>query len=313
MPFSSPRSQMFCRSLASAIITLALLLFVFFPCQVRAVEPRIIPPLDALLDPTLLASLSWKSDRKMEELVRTWPSYLGKQGFEEKLVKRQAEVEILGTRFTAEYRVYKGADIAEIVFISKSDQVGEFCSKFYEWTQTKFGSPAHFIDRSTLASEDSFKDISADWLFNSVRVQMGCGELKVYKEYISLLASIMYRHKEYLEGLKALIYIECTALKDTTVFEGTKSESASTRPSRMWIIDPDRKALLHLKKHPFGKTNSYSDEVIEATQQVKDGTIEININRVTGNYLMKVRTQKDSNNVMEEWGTCSKIEPKQKF
>jgi hypothetical protein len=302
----------FCRTLASARITLALLLLVLSPCQVMAAESLLVSPLDALLDPTFLASLSWKADQKIEEIVHTWPSYSGEQGFEDKLVRRQAEVEILGVKFKADYRVYKEADEAEVVFLSNT-QPGNFFPKFYEWTQTKFCNSSHFIDRSTLSPDDPFRDISADWLFNAVRVQMSCGEAMVYKEYIPIMAAIRYSHKDHLEGLKTLIHIECRASRKTHTFQGKKSEEPVIDPPKTWIIDPDRKTLLHVSKRAFGKTELYSDEVIVASKQVNEGTVEFRINRFTGNYLMKGKVKKDSDDSFEEWGTCSKIEPRQKF
>ena len=288
-------------------MTLAFLFFCSAASLLTAAELPPLPPPDVFLDPTFLASRSWKADQKIEEAVREWAMYSGEQGFEEKSVRRRTEVEILGVTFEARYLIFKEGEIAEIAFLS-TNHPENFCVKLSEWTQKKFGAPGHLIDTST----PSYIDIQADWLFNEVRVRLICGELNSYGKHIPILATIIYRQKDYLEGLKDLIYIECSASRRTLNVESKKIEEPTTAPPTMWIIDPNGKRLLRGNRSNFGKTDLYSEEEVVASDKNKESVLEIRINRLTGNYLTKVKLN-DSSNGLEEWGLCSRIEPGKKF
>lgn len=291
---------------------MALLLFSLSPWQVMAVESPPISPPEVLLSPAFLASLSGKADQKIEEIVKMWPIFSGAQGFEEKLVKRQEEFKILGVRFEAEYRVYKESEAADINFHA-NEYPENFCPNFYEWIQTKLGQSSLFVDRSTSSPSGSTIDISAEWIFNAIKVQMLCGGITVGKEHIPVMTFLTYRHKDHLDSLKDLIYIKCVGSKRTYKINGRISEKVLSDPPQMWIIDPERKVLLSANKNRFGKTELYSDDVIIASKQTGDIALELKINRFTGNYLSKAKTEKDFDGTFEEWGTCLKIDPRQKF
>lgn len=300
-------------TLAHSRATLAFLLLVFLPCQIFAAEPRSSSPIDSLFDPTFIGSLSWNADNKIEEVVHTWPSYSGRQGFDNKLVRRQGEVEILGTKFEAEYRVYKETDKAEVTFIAPlKAQPGPFCLKFREWIQTKLGKPAVFIDTSILPP-GKFIAIEADWLFNAAIVEMSCDESPVVDNVYIGLVTVRYSHKDHLEPLKALIPIECIGSKRTHTINGDTHARLVTDPPIKWIIDPNGKRLLRPDRSSFGKTESYSDEMIAVSKEGDDIKIEVRIDRVTGNYLLKMDRTKESARGFEEWGRCSRIEQAQKF
>ncbi len=295
--------------MACSSIMLPVILFILLQCQVIEAYSAPNPPPEALLDPISLSSLSWKVDQKMEEVVQGWPNYLEEQEWEEKSIKRKGVVEILGVEFDAKYLVYNETDAAEITFWADK-QPGDFCQKFFEWTKKTFGNPTHFIDRSTPPSDFSMRVFEAGWLFNSVRMQMKCVEALVYEEYVPAWAIIVYRHKHNLEELKDLIHIECKESRTTITIGDKTIEEPSTNPPRRWIIDPDFKQLRRESNQTYGETKLFSDERIIASKTVDESSVEINIDRITGVYLIKLVT-KDA--FLNEWGTCNKIEPRQKF
>ena len=276
--------------------------------SVAFAQPQPLP--EALSDPQFLSSRSWKGDKGLEAVVRNWPAYTEKQGFDDKTVLNRAEVTVLGSTFEAEYRVFKTDSLAEIVLLG--DEPGDFCPTFLAWATKRLGSANKVIDLSNLGQQDAWASVTADWLFGQTRVQLSCAGAKLYSKWIRPgLVVLMYRHKDQLKALEDLIYIECSATRKVVgrLADGRTEEA---EPLTL-IIDPNNRRVIRSDKSAFLKTDNYTDDEILASYEEKSAKGEFRLNRVTGHYRWNVRMKEDSRNGVDQWGKCSRADPSRKF
>ena len=77
-----------------------------FACLIHtassALEIQPFPP--ALADPQFLTTQTWKPSSDFDKIVATWSPYTRDQGFIEKTVLREVQIELLDSSFGAEYR-----------------------------------------------------------------------------------------------------------------------------------------------------------------------------------------------------------------
>jgi hypothetical protein len=272
-------------------------------------ELQPFPP--ALLDPKFLASQTWDQTSAVENVVTDWSPYLEKQGFSDRTVLKGTKIEILGSAFEAEYRVFKNTPSLEIFFHSGAGDYKNDCSSFLGWSTRYLGTPDKAIDRSIPGKGDSFTDVEAEWLFGQTRVQAMCGGVKMGDSFIAALVAIVYGHHARLKTLQDLVYIQCSATKK---YVGSFDKRATEQGAPLGlIIDPARERLLRGNKYPFTKTDRYSNDEIIASESNKDGSAVLNLNRVTGSYLMQVRIRMDANSGYDQWGKCEKVNPERKF
>jgi hypothetical protein len=273
--------------------------------SVISAQPSLLP--EALLDPQFLRGCTWKEDKRIQEIVKNWPSYAEKQGFPNKTVLNKEELTILGIKFTAEYRVFNTDSLAEIILWHEQDYGDEFCPAFLELTTKRLGKPDRIIDRSS----SSFYNVTADWLLGQSRIQLICSGTTLNGKFIPVLAALRYDHKNHLKALEDLIYIECSVTKK---FVGSTSSGTTVEdPPLILIIDPNNKELLARNKGPFLKTTKYTDEEILASKEDLKGKAEFQLDRVTGNYKWIFRLKPNSNDGIDFWGRCSRVDPGMKF
>lgn len=270
------------------------------------------PLSEALSDPQFVRNLSWKADKDLEAVVRNWPAYTGAQGFEDKTVLKTADVTILDTVFTAEYRVFKANSFAEVVLLHKSNYGEDFCPAFLGWTGKRLGKPDKVLDRSVLGRDSSFNDVAADWLLGQTRVQLTCAGAKLYGGYVPAIAVLIYRHQDQLKALEDLIYIECSSTKK---YVGPLLADRPTEdgPPLTLIIDPNGGKLLGRDKSLFLKPDKYTDEEILASEEDDKRKQDFRLDRVTGNYQWNIRLKSDTRNGLNQWGRCSRVDPARKF
>jgi hypothetical protein len=144
----------------------------------RAQPPGNLPR--ALADPALLSSRTWTADSGLEKAVSDWPLYKGKQGFDDKAVLREVQVQMAGVLLDAQYRVFLKDPYAEIVLVTNETKFdASFCIRFSEWTTPLFGVPSKVIDLSQPPRNDeAFIHFDAEWLFGATRVNFSCFGIK---------------------------------------------------------------------------------------------------------------------------------------
>jgi hypothetical protein len=277
--------------------------------SIISAQPNLLP--EALLDPQFLRGCTWKEDKRIQEIVRNWPSYTEKQGFPDKTVFNKEQVTILGIKFTAEYRVFNTDSLAEIVLLHEQNYGEEFCPAFLELATKRLGKPDKIIDRSSLQKDGSFYNVTADWLLGQSRVQLMCCGMTSDGEFIPVLAALRYDHKDHLKALEDLIYIECSVTKKFigSISSGTTEEG----PPLILIIDPNNKQLLGRDKGSFLKTTKYTDEEILASKEDQKGKADFRLDRVTGNYKWIFRLKPNSRDGIDSWGKCSRVDPGRRF
>jgi hypothetical protein len=135
--------------------------------------------------------------------------------------------------------------------------------------------------------------------------------MTMHGEFIPIFAALRYDHKDHLEALEDLIYIECSVTKKYvgSISSGTTIED----PPLILIIDPNNKELLARNKGSFLKTTKYTDEEILASKEDQKGRAEFQLDRVTGNYKWILRLKPNGNNGIDFWGKCSRVDPGRKF
>lgn len=263
------------------------------------------------MDPQFLRSCTWKEDKQIQEIVRNWPSYAEKQGFPDKIVLNKGQVALLGIKFTAEYRVFNTDSLAEIVLWHEQDYGEDFCPAFLELATKRLGKPDKIIDRSSSDKDGSFYNVTANWLLGQSRVQLACSGMTMHGKFIPVLAVLRYDHKDHLKALEDLIYVECSVTKK---FVGSISSGTTVEnPPLILIIDPNNKELLARNKGSFLKTTKYTDEEILASKEDQKGKAEFQLDRVTGNYKWIFRLKPNSNDGIDFWGKCSRVDPGRKF
>ena len=273
--------------------------------SIISAQPNLLP--EALLDPQFLRGCTWKEDKRIQEIVKNWPSYAEKQGFPDKTVLNKEQLAILGIKFTAEYRVFNTDSLAEIVLWHEQDYGDDFCPAFFELTTKRLGKPDKIIDRSS----SSFYNLTADWLLGQSRIQLICSGMTLNGKFMPVLAALRYDHKDHLKALEDLIYIECSVTKK---FVGSISSGKTEEgPPLILIIDPNNKALLGRNKSAFLNTTKYTDEKILASKEDQKGKTEFQLDRVTGNYKWIVRLKPNTSDGIDHWGKCSRVDPGRKF
>ena len=277
--------------------------------SVISAQPNLLP--EALFDPQFLRNCTWKEDKRIQEIVKNWPSYTEKQGFRDKIVLNKGQVALLGIKFTAEYRVFNTDSLAEIVFWHEQDYGEDFCPAFLELTTKHLGKPDKIIDRSSSGKDSSLYDVTADWLFGQSRVQVMCSGLTLNGKFIPVIAALRYDHKDRLKALEDLIYIECSVTKKFvgSISSGTTEEG----PPLILIIDPNNKRLHGRDKRLFLETTKYTDEEILASKEDQKGKADFRLDRVTGNYKWIFRLKPNSNDGVDFWGKCSRVDPGRRF
>ncbi len=267
-------------------------------------QPRTVP--QALSDPQFVSSWTWKSGGSPEGVVRAWPAYAGKQPFDNKRVVSRAQVMILDGKFNAEYRVFSNNSEAELaIYGVEHDE--DFCPIFLMWTIQRFGKPNKIIDLSKIGRENSFADLTADWLLGQTRVQLSCFEAKVENRYITGPAVLLYRHKDSLKALEDLVYIDCSSTK-RYVGLLANLEPKTAVPLKL-IIDPNHHLLLWPDTLPFLETTKYTDKEILASMEDENVRHEFRLDLTTSSYQWNVRVKQDSRTGLDQWGKCSRVDP----
>jgi len=291
------------------ILCIVIVYSTFIWTSIISAQPNLLP--EALLDPQFLRGCTWKEDKRIQEIVRNWPSYTEKQGFPDKTVLNKEQVTIMGIIFRAEYRVFNTDSLAEIVLISASDYGEDFCPAFLELATKHLGKPDKIIDRASLEKDGGFYNVTTDWLFGQSRVQLKCSGMTLNGKFIPIFAALRCDHKDHLKALEDLIYIECSVTKKFvgSVSSGTTEEGQPL----ILIIDPNSEELLGRDKGSFLKTTKYTDEEILASKEDQKGKADFRLDRVTGNYKWIFRLKPNSRNGMDSWGKCSRVDPGRRF
>jgi hypothetical protein len=227
-------------------------------------------------------------------------------------VLNKTEVTVLGTTFTAEYRVVNADSFSEIIVSHKSKLGEDFCPAFVEWATKRLGKPDKTLDRSTSAKDGSWNRVTADWLLGQSRVQLNCAGAVMYGGYIPAVAILVYRHKDRLNGLEDLVYIECSLTKKYLgpLFADRPTEEGA--PLTL-IIDPNDQRLLRRDKSAFLETNKYTDQEILAAEENDKTQSRFRLDRLTGNYQWNIRLKQDGRNGLDQWGKCTRVDPSRKL
>ena len=280
-----------------------------------ALQTAEVQPFPAeLRDPTFLRQLTWLADKSLENAVAGWPEYTGNQGFEEKTVKRRTRIRIgeFESFFEAEYRIHKSKGDAEIILMNTgASEVTADCDTLFTWTKQAFGQPETVVNLSTPKSDNSFTDLSADWLFGETRVQFSCSGVWIGNKFIPALTSLRYNQRERLAALEDPIHLECSAQQRWTSHE--LDQTVRERPPIGFIINPNSNSLLRANGSFFGKTEKFTDEEIVAGFEDETAAVQIRIDRVTASYLLTGRGKKDSRIGFDQWGKCLRVAPGKKF
>lgn len=285
-----------------------------FACLIQAtVSAQELQPFpQALADPHFLTSHTWKPSSDFDKIVASWSPYTRDQGFTEKTVVKEVKIELLGSTFKAEYRVYKNEPSVEIVLWSTDKDYKSDCPRFRAWTNRFFGKPATAIDRSQPGKQESTIDWTADWLFGQVRVQASCFGVMMGDSFIAPSVVILYRHHTLLKALEDLVYVECSITQGQYVGSLVPGSPPQIAPFTL-IIDPNEKRLLRHDKSDFSKVDRYSDEEIVVTHEGKANLVTIRLNRLTGGLLLQTRRKDELRSGSDNWGKCERVSGEKKF
>jgi hypothetical protein len=273
-----------------------------------------------LIDPSFLRQLTWRADKRIEQVVAGWPTYPDDQESQNWIVRRRTTIRILGSLFDAEYRTYKNNSETEIIVEAKGpDMVTDDCNPLLAWVKRALGQPKKVVDLTAEfeiiggpTNTATVKDFKADWLFGDSRIWFACFAAVSKAEVTSIVISLHYAHRERLPALKDPIHLECT-VKEKLLGKLADSKVREGAPVRS-IADPNWKTL-RWSNAVFGKAERFTDEHIVAVREleVRNGkwVDRIEIDRVTGNYERTLLSP--DGNRLEQWGKCTRVAPGKKF
>lgn len=267
-----------------------------------------------LIDPAFLRQLTWRADKRLEQVVAGWPTYSGEQKSQDKTLRRHTRIRILGSLFDAQYQTYKNKADATIFIWGGADNVTDDCDALLTWIKQALGQPKKIVDFSLKTGTEKIgTEIYADWLFGDSRMQFGCLGTWFKSKFIPNLIYLNYAHPERLAALEDPIHLECS-VKQKFVGKGAPRNVSEEAPL-LFIVDPNQGTLRWSEKHDFGKTEMFTDEKIIAVDEYEKDNVKrvdrIEIDRVTANYL---RTISASDGVgLEQWGKCIRAAPGKKF
>jgi hypothetical protein len=284
-------------------------------CAVNAGAEQSAQPFpEVLFQRQFLTARSWKADEALDFATRNWPTYAEKQGFEDKTVLRRTTVNVLGSPFTAEFRVFK-YDATQEVAVFGRDYGEAFCSTLFDWAIKNLGEPAKILEWTETSAvrtvTNTWSEKDADWAIGQGRVRIGCSGLKIGDGYVPALSTLIYRHQAQLKPLEDLVYIECSS---TQKYVGKLSERSTEESAPLsFIVDPNRQKILRRDRSPFLETTTFSGEEILASKEQEKGTNTFRLDRITGGYQWTTRLKGDTSTGMDRWGKCVRIEPGKKF
>jgi hypothetical protein len=272
-----------------------------------------------LRDPTFLRQLTWRADKKLENLVAGWwpDEHPDEQSTNDLIVQRFTGIRILESESVAVYRTSKTKSDADIFIALSGDTVTDDCDALFTWTKGALGQPEKVVDLS-MASRTTGTDLSADWLFGKTRVQFMCrGGRKGTSppNVVSRTAALNYGHRERLAVIQDPIHLECSSQQRDI---GGSDQTARDVPPVGFIIDPNSKRLLRGANNvPYEKQAQFTDKEIVVGSDDKEGTVQIRIDRVTASYLLTLRLKNagglGSFRRLEQWGKCVPVAPGKKF
>jgi hypothetical protein len=267
-------------------------------------EARHLPP--QLLDPGFLAARSWSKDPTLDALTADWPSYSGRQGFEDATITKETVLSVLGRRFRAQYRVSKTDGFVEIIAVHAEDFDEKFCVELFGVASKRLGKPATILDRSSGSRADGFVSTEADWSIGVGRIQFSCAGARVGGAFVPAISVLAYRHQSRLKALEEFVYVECSVTR--RFFGNVAERPAETRPPLTFIIDPNREELLTRNKASFLDTRVFEQDRIVAGKEDEKATQSFVFDRVTGNYRWESRMKHDVKTGIELWGKCVRVE-----
>ncbi len=262
-----------------------------------------------LRDPAFLRQLTWRADKRLENVFAGWRKFSSdEQILDDLIIQRGAIIRILESDALAVYATYKTEGDAQLVIDWRGDTATVDCDALFAWVKGALGQPEKVIDLSSI-SAGNIANLKADWLFGETGVRLVCIGGWIEGKYIPAVTFLTYNQRKRLAALKDPIQLECSSQERRI---GGDDQTLHEVPPIGFIIDPNDKELLRgANKVPYEKQEKFTDEEIVAGFEDEKGAVQIRIDRVTANYMFTLHLKNGYG--FEQWGKCVSVAPGKKF